>query len=207
METNNDIPGYVPPGEPKKWFYNGWFSRSFLLIAALFFFLPFMDIKCSGKKLTSIKGMDMVTGSELKPVEEKKEEVADPGDTASADGEESAGESFNLSNTMLAPQDDQKKIDPNVAGITAFASIILALLFGFFKKRIPVIVSGGFSLLSALTLFFMQVQVKNEMGSKLSAFPFPVDITIEFTVFYWLCLLCLMMATVFAFIRASVKTS
>ncbi len=207
MENTNDIPGYVPPQEPGRWFHNGWFSRSFLLIAGLFFFLPFMDIKCSGKTLATIKGIDMVTGNELKPVEEKQEEVTDAGDTARTDGEEQAAPSFNLSNNMFAPQDDQKKIDPNVAGITAFASIILALLFSFFKKRIPVIVSGGFSLLSALTLFFMQVQVKNEMASKLGAFPFPVDITVEFTVFYWMCVLCLVLASVFAFIRASVKVS
>src|ERR1700752_859436 len=62
------------PVQQSKWFHNAWFSRGTLLIAGLFFLLPFININCSGNKLASIRGIDMVIGSELKPETPKPDE-------------------------------------------------------------------------------------------------------------------------------------
>src|SRR4051812_24816265 len=73
-----------------KWFHSAWISRGTLLIAGMFFFLPFININCSGSKLASIRGTDMVFGSELKPempkaeekvVEKAKDEIGNIGDS------------------------------------------------------------------------------------------------------------------------------
>src|SRR5437667_12304477 len=72
--TENPVDNEVTKQEPK-WFHNAWISRGTLLIAGLFFLLPFININCSGTKLASIKGTDMVFGNELMPPTEKKEEI------------------------------------------------------------------------------------------------------------------------------------
>src|SRR5947208_2497958 len=92
------------PSAPKaKWFQNAWFSRGTLVIAGLFFLLPFININCSGNKLASIKGIDMVFGSSLKPevpkaeakVEEKVSESLTPATDSTALGADSLSASLN----------------------------------------------------------------------------------------------------------------
>ena len=195
--TQSDIPDYVPPGEPPRWFHNGWMSRSFLVIAALFFLLPFINIKCSGAKLASIKGIDLLTGGEIKSPKEKTD---------------SSGYNWggNTSGSLFSPggsdyifeKGDQKKLAPNVLAIISFSCIIMGLLFSFFKLRVPLIISGGFSLLGALTLFFIQIQVDNAIETKIGPFNFS-PIAFEFTTYYWSCIFLMALAAVFAFVRSS----
>lgn len=200
MEHNSaDIPDYTPPSETVRWYHNGWFSRSFVIIAALFFLMPFINVSCSGTRLATIKGIDLVTGSEIKQ-EAAKEENSDT-DTTWA-GDDAAPDRFNLGGDFFE-KGDQRNIAPNLLGIMSFASAILALIFSFFNKRVPVLISGGFALLSALCLFFIQVQVNNEVEAKLGPFNF-APIIFEFTPYYWMSLLLLALAAVFAFVRSSV---
>lgn len=207
MENKQEeIPGYVPPGEPKRWFHNGWFSRSFLIVAGLFFLLPFIDIRCGGAKLASVKGIDMVIGKELKmdssSTKENEEEIVAEDTTGTVNNDNKLMDSFNFSDKMFE-KGDQKNIAPNIAGITAFASVIMALLFTFFNKRIPVIISGGLALLGALALFFIQIHISNEVETKLGPFNF-MALTFEFTVYYWTCIFLMALAAVFSFVRSSV---
>ena len=241
------------PVPQPKWFHNAWISRGTLLIAGLFFLMPFININCSGNKLASIRGTDMVFGSQLKPempkTEEKvKDNIGNIGDSvakalngigdsislninSSSDslslnlgalgdslsaGLNSIGDSlekgleamknetpFNLPNDMMGGKD--KKIEPNALAIIAFAFVLLALVFSFFKNRAMAITSGVISLISALSLFFIQIQITNEIQKQMGPFNF-VPITFEFTSFYWLCLLFLTVATIFSFVRGGVKT-
>lgn len=196
-----EVPDYAAPAQPQRWYHNGWFSRSFALIAGLFFLLPFININCSGNRLASIKGIDLVTGSELKPAAKQQEAVSD---SAWANDEEDdyAMDRFDLSGDFFE-KGETRSIAPNIIGIMAFASVILSLIFSFFSKRLPVIISGGFALLGALCLFFLQVQINNEVESKLGPFNF-VPVSFEFTSYYWLTVLFLALASVFAFVRSSV---
>lgn len=194
--TNTDIPGYVAPGEPKRWYRNAWFSRSFLLVAGLFFLLPFITVKCGGTELASVKGIDLITGNELKPASQKEQAVAE--DSSSVDEGVPSG---NFTGPMFE-QGDQKKIGPNILGIVAFASVILGLIFTFFSKRLPAIIGGGLAILGALSLFFLQVQVHNEVETKLGPFNFAA-LTVEFTPYYWSCIIFLALAGVFSFVRSS----
>ncbi len=207
MEIQEEIPGYVPVSEPKKWFHNGWFSRGFLVIAGLFFLLPFINIKCSGTQLATVKGIDLITGTEIKP-ETNKENVSEE-DSTSSNSEESVADpaSLFMPGPMVPENGDDKRIAPNAVGIAAFSSLILGLLFSFFPKRIPVIISGGFCLLGALCLFLIQIQINKEveakmgnMGSFLSFSP----ITFEFTPYYWTCVFLMTLAAVFSFLRSSI---
>jgi hypothetical protein len=76
MENTENVNVEATPAQSPqpKWFHNAWFSRGTLLIAGLFFLLPFININCSGNKLASIRGIDMVIGSELKTETPKSEE-------------------------------------------------------------------------------------------------------------------------------------
>ena len=197
-----EIPDYAPPAQPQRWYHNGWFSRSFALIAGLFFLLPFININCSGNRLASIKGIDLVTGSELKPAGKKSEAAANDTTWANDEEDDYAVDRFDLSGDFF-DKGQTRSIAPNIIGIMAFASVILSLIFSFFSKRLPVIISGGFALLGALCLFFLQVQINNEVESKLGPFNF-VPVSFEFTSYYWLTVLLLSLASVFAFVRSSV---
>lgn len=203
-----------------KWFHNVWISRSTLLIAGLFFLLPFITINCSGNKLASIRGTDMVFGSELKPetAKEKVKEIISSSTDSISENIDEATDSieqalgaaikeespFTMSDDMMGGKD--KKIEPNALAIVSFGFILLALVFSFFKKRAMAIISGVISLISAGSLFFIQVQIANEIQKQMGPFNF-IPITFEFTSFYWLTLLFLTIATIFSFIRSSFKLS
>lgn len=225
-----------------KWFHNEWFSRGTLVIAALFFLLPFININCSGNKLASIRGIDMIIGTELKPAPSKEEEKVVKEDPAKAAidslsmgikaAADSLSKEFNFSSDSLTkglnsltdslsksfaeqspfplPTDmlggQEKKVEPNAGVITAFACVLLALVFSFFKNRVLAITAGALSLLAAAALFILQLQIASEIQKTMGPFSF-VPITVEFTNFYWLCLLFLITASVFSFIRSSFKAA
>jgi hypothetical protein len=231
---------HIPAPQPK-WFHNAWFSRGTLVIAGLFFLLPFININCSGTKLASIRGIDMVIGSELKTEAPKTEEKVKEAVTPAADSLTKSISSIDSLTASLSAASDSltaglkeltdsfgagidkalkeqnpfgmpmdmmgekdKKIDPNPVAIVAFAFIILALVFSFFKSRGMVITGGALSIISALSLFFIQVQITSEIQKQMGSFNF-IPITFEFTSFYWLCILLTVIAAVFSFIKSSLK--
>jgi hypothetical protein len=194
-KVNEEIPGYVPPAEPPKWFHNGWFSRGFLIIAALFFFMPFMNINCTGQRLATVTGADLLVGTELVPQKL---------DTTTADMSFKWDEKDYMNGTeAMFEQGDQKKVEPNPFALIAMTGIILSIVFSFFSARVPVIISGGMALLGALCLFFLQIHVNNTVESKIGAFNFTL-ITFEFTPWYWMCVFLMALAAIFAFVRSVV---
>ena len=234
-ENTNTETTHVPAPQPK-WFHNAWFSRGTLLIAGLFFLLPFININCSGNKLASIRGIDMVIGSDLKPEAPKKDEATIKEDAAKALADslatalsdslskasdslsaglnsltDSFGKAFAGGNNPFAMSDDMfggknKKIDPNAGAIASFAFILLALIFSFFKNRLLAIITGILSVLSASALFFIQMQIQQEVSKQMGPFNF-IPITFEFTNFYWLCIMFTITAGVFSFVRSGFKAS
>jgi hypothetical protein len=252
-ENTNAETVHTPAPQPK-WFHNAWFSRGTLLIAGLFFLLPFININCSGNKLASIRGIDMVIGSDLKPEAPKKDEATIKEDAAKALADslatalsdsiskttdsigntvdsltvglntlsdslgaglkslgDSIGKAFVGENNPFAMPTDlmggkNKKIEPNAGAIASFAFILLALIFSFFKNRLLAIITGILSILSASALFFIQMQIQQEISKQMGPFNF-IPITFEFTNFYWLCIMFTIIAGVFSFIRSSVKVS
>jgi len=199
--TQTDIPEYAPPQDPERWFHKGWFSRSFLIVAGFFFLLPFININCSGVKLASIKGIDLVKGGEI-----QKEDSAywehDKG--TNHDWEEgSVTAKFLEESGNFLEKGDQKKVAPNILAIISVIAVILSLVFSFFGKRILVIISGGLALLSALSLFFIQIQINNAVETKIGPFNFS-PLAFEFTPYYWLCILFLSVSAIFSFVRSAV---
>jgi len=199
MSNSEDIPDYVPPGEPVKWFHSAWCSRGFLLIAGLFFFLPFININCSGQKLATIKGTDLITGTEMVPQKVKEE----PADSTSFNWGGKSDSSLFTDFDSYFEQGDHKKVAPNVLAVISLAAVVMALIFSFFAKRLPVIISGGFALLGALCLFFIQIQVSRTVESKIGPFNFS-PISFDFTPYYWSCVFFMALAAIFSFVRSSV---
>jgi len=197
LNDSEPIPDYVPPGEPQRWFHSAWFSRGFLVIAGLFFFLPFININCSGQKLATIKGTDLITGTEMVPQKMKEEKA----DSTSFNWDGKSDSSLFTDFDSYFEQGDHKKVAPNVLAVISLAALVMALIFSFFAKRIPVIISGGFALMAALCLFFIQIQVSSTVESKIGPFNFS-PIAFDFTPYYWSCILFMAMAAVFLFVRS-----
>lgn len=215
-------PGQTPP-KPNL-LQSSWFSRGFLLVAGLFFLLPFININCSGNRLASINGIDMVVGADVKPQKpEEKEKIIPAGNDTSKDELTSGIDSLTLGLNAIAdsisgalvskenpftfPGDimgKDKRIDPNPLAIASFGALILALIISFFSTRMMTVLAGIFSIISALSLFYLQVQANAEIQKQMGPFNF-VPITLEFTSYYWLCLLFLALASVFAFVRSAAK--
>jgi hypothetical protein len=206
---------------------NGWFSRGFLLVAGLFFLLPFININCSGNKLASVNGIDMVIGADVKPAlpQEKKETISPGKDSAKKEFESGldslsiglnaiadsiSGELISKENPFAFPGDlmgqKDKRIEPNPLAIASVAGILLALILSFFPSKIMAILAGVFSILSALSLFYLQVQANAEIQKQMGPFNF-IPITIEFTSYYWLCVLFIVLGSVFAFVRSAFVSS
>lgn len=196
MESiQNEIPDYVAPQNPGRWYHNGWLGRGTLVIALLFFLLPFIDIKCSGNKLASVSGADLVLGKEINPKKEVQEEKTDSL-SLSMDGT-----GMSMSENAFE-KGDQKNIEPNALAIVSMSSVLLSLVFSFLAKRLWLIVSGGLGLLAALSLFFLQIAIQSEIQEKMGPFNF-IPISFEFTPFYWCTVMFMGISSVFLFMRST----
>jgi hypothetical protein len=102
-------------------------------IIIICFFFPFMDISCSGQKVISFSGIQMVTGTTIeKP-------------------------------TMFGEKTENEKIDPEPLAVATFVFVIAGLLLSFVNIRKSAILPAIFALIGIITLLMLRVKIDNDI--------------------------------------------
>ena len=131
------------------------FSPAFYGIIVLLFFLPFVNLSCSGQTIMSLSGFQLITGSEYK---------AD-----SMFGETTEGE-----------VKENKKIEAQPLALFALLAAVVALGISFFKKRIIALVNIVVSVLGVVFLLLLKFSLESD--AELSG---QNMITLDYQFAYW----------------------
>jgi len=142
------------------------FSPAFYGIIILLFFLPFVNLSCSGQTIMSLSGFQLITGSEYK--------------ANSMFGETTEGE-----------VKENKEIKSQPLALFALLTAVIALGISFFKKRIIALVNIVVSVLGVVFLFLLKFNLDSD--AELSG---QNMITLEYQFAYWLCIILFIAAAV-----------
>ncbi|MBK6937269.1 MAG: hypothetical protein IPH18_10630 [Chitinophagaceae bacterium] len=201
MDTNQSAaPGDLAPvPSPPAMFSTKVPSATTFFIAVLLFLLPFVDIKCSGMKLQDVKGFELATGFNMK----------------------SGGSDMPLFDDANTPGVDRpitkttSKSDRQQPNIFALAALILAvagagLCFANNKMATTGALAAG--VLSAVSLVGLYFDIKKEVkssfagksgdaGNKLSDGLKDINITVDFTAWYYITFFALLAGAFFCYKR------
>ena len=142
------------------------FSPAFYGIIILLFFLPFVNLSCSGQTIMSLSGFQLITGSEYK--------------ANSMFGETTEGE-----------VKENKEIKSQPLALFALLTAVIALSSSFFKKRIIALVNIVVSVLGVVFLFLLKFNLDSD--AELSG---QNMITLEYQFAFWLCIILFIAAAV-----------
>jgi len=159
----------------------------------LLFFLPFVDVKCSGQTVATMSGMNMVTGSSSK-------NSSDMGFDRMANPFDSGKDSTTI---KTKTEKDGKSY---MLAVAALALAIGGLIVSVIKK-------GGYNKLEillgiagAISLIALMIQVKSDVGDQIKTqsnstanFNGIADITVDFTIWFFLCLVSYLAAAFFSY--------
>jgi hypothetical protein len=144
------------------------FSPAAFVIVIFCFFLPFVNITCGGQKVVSLTGIQLVTGSEIKP-----------------------SGMFNqkdMPEDMLSENKDKLKTDENVdpqpMALLALIMAAAALGLSFVRKKIFALISMIASILGAAFLLLLKANLDSDAPAEAQ-----MVIDIEYQFAYWLALL------------------
>lgn len=160
-------------------------------VGVLLFFLPFMEVKCNGTTLAQMSGTDMVTGAEPK---------------MGADFEQMAKGLNKKNDGVTTTTKTEKKGKVYVLAIVALALGIIGVIISLMKK-------GGYNKLEmvvgaigAIALIALMIHVKSDVNSQMETdkkgsdeFSGMVNISIDFTIWFFLCVLSYLAAAFFSY--------
>ena len=142
------------------------FSPAFYGIIILLFFLPFVNLSCSGQTIMSLSGFQLITGSEYK--------------ANSMFGETTEGE-----------VKENKEIESQPLALLALLAAVVALGISFFKKRIIALTNIVISVLGVVFLLLLKFNMDSD--AELSG---QNMITLDYQFAYWLCIILFIAAAV-----------
>lgn len=121
------------------------------LAAILFFFLPFVEIKCNGSTMARATGFDLAIGNEMKPAGTMKS----LGDL---------GNSFSQESSSVTKTNNEKNLDPNIFAIVALGLAVLGFIIMLVGKSSKLTgVLGVLGIIAMIALIFdVKSQVKDQ---------------------------------------------
>jgi hypothetical protein len=140
------------------------FSAGFYGIIILLFFLPFVNLSCSGQTIMSLSGFQLITGADYQP--------------NSMFGE-----------TTTSEAKENKKVDSQPLALFALLSAVIALAIGFVKMRTMSLVNIVLSILGAIFLILLKINMDGDV--KLSG---QAVITLDYQFPYWLSIILFLAA-------------
>ena len=142
------------------------FSPAFYGTIVLLFFLPFVNLSCSGQTIMSLSGFQLITGSEYK--------------ANSMFGETTEGE-----------VKENKEIESQPLALLALVAAVIALGFSFFRKRFIALANIVISVLGVVFLLLLKFNLDSD--AELSG---QNMITLDYQFAYWLCIILFIAAAV-----------
>ncbi len=113
------------------------FSPAFYGVIILLFFLPFVNLSCSGQTIMSLSGFQLITGSEYK---------ADSMFGQSTEGEVK----------------ENKEIESQPLALLALLAAVIALAVSFVKKRITAILNIVISICGGIFLLLLKFNLDSD---------------------------------------------
>ncbi len=136
------------------------FSPGFYGVIILCFFLPFVNLSCSGQKIMSLSGFQLITGSEVK-----------------ADG--MFGDLSNQGETK-----EKNEVDPQPLALFALLSAVAGLGLSFIRKKMIALINVVISALGFIFLILLKINLDGDV--ELSG---QNVITLDYQLGYWLAVL------------------
>ena len=147
------------------------FSPAFYGVIILLFFLPFVNLSCSGQTIMSLSGFQLITGADYK--------------ANSMFGETTTSE------TTTSETKADEKIDSQPLALFALLAAVIALALSFVKMRTMSLVNIVLSALGAIFLILLKINMDGD--AKLSA---QAVITLDYQFAYWLSIILFIGAAV-----------
>lgn len=140
------------------------FSPGFYGIIILLFFLPFVNLSCSGQTIMSLSGFQLITGADYQP-------------------NNMFGESMGTETKA------DEKVDSQPLALFALLAAIIALAISFVKMRTMSLVNIVMSILGAIFLILLKINMDGDV--KLSG---QAVITLDYQFAYWLSIILFLAA-------------
>lgn len=140
------------------------FSPGFYGIIILLFFLPFVNLSCSGQTIMSLSGFQLITGADYK-----------------------ANSMFGETTTSEAKENE--KVDSQPLALFALLSAVIGLAISFVKMRTMSLVNIVLSVLGAIFLILLKINMDGDV--KLSG---QAVITLDYQFAYWLSIILFLAA-------------
>lgn len=178
--TNSDI--LTPPPAP------GLFSSKIpssvtFAVAVLFFFMPFVDIKCNNMSLQKINGIELATGFRVKTSDNSL-----------------FGNLDNLDTNTSAKKSERK--DPNMYALGALVLGALGFILAMFAGKaggIGGVVTGA---LGAVSLVVLWTDIKKDIKSEVSeASVKDIQVSVDFTPMFYLTVILFIAAAAMSYKR------
>jgi hypothetical protein len=140
------------------------------LVIGLCFFLPFISISCSGQRLGTLSGIQLVTGDEIDIDEEALTE--------------SFAEAFGTTGTEAPDEgtpEEPPENDPSIWAILALAAAVLGVIVGFVTKgRARAMSSFVAALLGLVGLIGLRFDLQGDVGEAEGL------VSVDYRLGYWI---------------------
>lgn len=144
------------------------FSPAAFVMVIFCFFLPFVNITCGGQKIVSLTGIQLVTGSEIKP-------------QGMFNQKDSPEDIIGKNKDMLKTNEN---VDPQPMALLALIMAAAALGLSFVRKKIMALISMIASVLGAAFMLLLKANLDSDLPSEAQ-----MVIDAEFQIWYWLALI------------------
>lgn len=161
------------------------------LVGILLFLLPFVEIKCNSTSFAQNSGLGLALGTDYKILESSKTSKNENSDASVIKASRNSGKMY-------------------LIALFAFALGILGLGLSLFRKRfgsLNIIVGS----LAALLLIVLMAQLKYDVDDRLKTnetgnlFSNEIRVSINFTTWYYLSIICFLLAAFLSFKQSSVR--
>ena len=174
-------------------------SATLFIIAVLLFLMPFVDIKCGGMKLQDVKGFELATGFNLK---------SGGSDMPLFDEANTPGVDRTI--TKTATKTDRQQ--PNMFALVALILAVAGAGLCFVNNKMAItgaMAAGVLSVASLVGLYFdIKKEVKSdlagkpdEIGGKISEGLRDLNITVNFTPWYYITIVALLVGAFLCYKR------
>jgi lysylphosphatidylglycerol synthetase-like protein (DUF2156 family) len=182
---------------------------SFLTVAILLFFLPFITITCNDVQLADATGLEISTGFKIEPgknfenigkslFDKATKEVTSENDTVTEENKSNTEKPVSIGETFPgAKKNEEKAVGPNYFMMGALACGVLALIFSLvpFKKRWLVCAVTAWIGVAA---FVMAVLVILDRTREFRVDIGVIKLSVNFTIWFFLSLAGFIAAAVFS---------
>ncbi|MDY0081793.1 MAG: hypothetical protein RBR74_01290 [Ignavibacteriaceae bacterium] len=136
------------------------FSPGFYGVIILCFFLPFVNLTCSGQKIMSLSGFQLITGTEIN----------------------ASGMLGDFSEKNVPS--DKKEVDPQPLALFALISAIAGLGLSFVRKKMTALITVVISVIGFIFLILLKINLDGDV--ELSA---QNVLSLDYQLGYWIAVL------------------